>query len=172
MEEFITKKSLIMGFIVALSSFGIFSIYLFEMRTRFKNLIKSLQNLQEHIQVSESIALDNLKKEPYAAVLCSFRDLVLVPIYMAYDFVDMFSSSKKRHENTIKLLQRTNFPLYMNTAIERYLKSVESAWEFTTVNKIISCSEHPKAIQAIVKELIHPDTQQKIRHWKAPAEAG
>jgi hypothetical protein len=177
MEHYFTIEAFVIGCIItALLIFSCCYIYLIKLRITLRNtfhknflqLVESLQKIEEGLLSSDDPLIFNTSTETTDQFKSRFDQLVMTPIYTAWRFTGMFSRGEKRHRYTVMILKQFRFSKQASRIIETYLETLRDSYDYIKFDSAIR-ARHPKMIQSILQELIHPDLQYKIEKWQAPS---
>lgn len=166
MEKYLTTESAFVCVATSLCCAVIFYFYLCELRRKFLEFVNSVQELTETVLVNEETT--TLNSETINQFSNRFKQVVITPIHAAYRFTGFFSGKQNAYCYSLTILRQVNFPAQMNRLIEQRLEATKTNLDYVKLNSIISGTDHPKEIQNVLAELIHPDTRYKIKKWRAP----
>lgn len=166
MEKYLANECITVGLVFSFCCLVIFGIYLLVLRHRFLQVINSILQLTEALAVDDDPAIFNTATETMVQFRGRFAQLVIVPVHAALHFTGMFSAGERNYRYAILLLKQLGFPSHMNRLIEHRLSTVKNGWDFVAFQGTISGAGHPAIIQKVLYELLHPDTDYKIKNWK------
>lgn len=166
MERFLTLESAFVCLATSFCCAVIFYFYLCELRRKLLEFIASIQQLTETMLTST--ATDTLNSETMSQFDNRFNQLAVAPIHAAYRFTGMFSAKQAAYSYTLTILRQVNFPAHVSRMIEQRLEVTKTNLDYVKLTSIISGANHPKEIQNVLVELIHPDTSYQLKKWRAP----